>query len=47
VQHHLIDPRTGRPAETDAISVSVIAGRVFTAEIGVLVAKGRKRTLVY
>ncbi len=33
VQHHLIDPRTGRPAETDVISVSVIAGRVFTAEI--------------
>ena len=33
VQHHLIDPRSGRPAETDALSVSVVAGRVFTAEI--------------
>jgi thiamine biosynthesis lipoprotein len=33
VQHHLIDPRNGRPAITDAISVSVVAGRVFTAEI--------------
>ncbi|MFN2136643.1 MAG: FAD:protein FMN transferase [Candidatus Promineifilaceae bacterium] len=33
VQHHLIDPRTGRPAQTDAVSVSVVAGRAFTAEI--------------
>ena len=33
VQHHLIDPRSGLPAKTDVISVSVIAGRAFTAEI--------------
>jgi thiamine biosynthesis lipoprotein len=33
VQHHLIDPRTGRPAAAGAISVSVVAGRVFTAEV--------------
>lgn len=33
VQHHLIDPRTGHPVVTDAISVSVVGGRVFTAEI--------------
>jgi thiamine biosynthesis lipoprotein len=33
VQHHLIDPRTGRPAQTDAVSVSVVGGRAFTAEI--------------
>ena len=33
LQHHLIDPRTGRPAMSDALSVSVVAGRVFTAEI--------------
>lgn len=32
-QHHLIDPRTGHPAQTDAISISVVAARVFTAEI--------------
>ncbi len=38
VQHHLIDPRSGRPAQTDAISVSVVAGRVFTAEIYAKVA---------
>jgi FAD:protein FMN transferase len=31
--HHLIDPRTGQPAETDAISVSVIADRTVLAEI--------------
>lgn len=33
VQHHLIDPRTGCPAETDLVSVSVVAGRTFTAEV--------------
>ncbi len=38
VQHHLIDPRTGRPAMTDVISVSVVAGRVFTAEVYAKVA---------
>ncbi len=38
VQHHLIDPRSGRPAKTDVISVSVVAGRVFTAEVYAKVA---------
>ena len=33
VRHHLIDPRTGRPADSDVVSVSVVAGRVFTAEV--------------
>jgi FAD:protein FMN transferase len=33
VQHHLIDPRSGCPADTDVVSVSVVAGRAFTAEI--------------
>lgn len=38
VQHHLIDPRTGRPARTDAISVSVVASRSFVAEVYAKVA---------
>lgn len=33
VRHHLIDPRTGRPAQTDAISVSVTAPRTVIAEV--------------
>lgn len=33
VRHHLIDPRTGRPAASDVVSASVVAGRVFTAEV--------------
>ncbi len=33
IMHHLIDPRAGQPAHTDAISVSVIADRTVTAEI--------------
>jgi thiamine biosynthesis lipoprotein len=31
--HHLIDPRTGQPAQTDALSVSVVADRTVLAEI--------------
>jgi len=31
--HHLIDPRTGRPARTDAAAISVVAGNAFTAEV--------------
>lgn len=38
LQHHLIDPRTGSPAATDAISVSAVGGRVFTAEVHAKVA---------
>lgn len=32
-KHHLIDPRTGQPAQTDALSVSVVADRTVLAEI--------------
>ncbi|HEX7973892.1 MAG TPA: FAD:protein FMN transferase [Anaerolineales bacterium] len=32
-KHHIIDPRTGRPAETDLISVTVIAPDVMEAEM--------------
>jgi len=33
VMHHLIDPRTGRPAKTNALSVTVIATRTVLADI--------------
>ena len=36
--HHLIDPRTGEPADTDAISVTVVAQRTVLAEIFAKVA---------
>lgn len=36
--HHLIDPRTGRPADTDSLSVSVVARRTMLAEIFAKVA---------
>jgi thiamine biosynthesis lipoprotein len=32
-QHHIIDPRTGLPAETDVLTASVIAPTVMAAEI--------------
>jgi thiamine biosynthesis lipoprotein len=32
-RHHVIDPRTGRPAETDLLSVTVIAEDVMNAEM--------------
>ncbi len=32
-RHHIIDPRTGRPAETDLLSVTVIAEDVMQAEM--------------
>jgi thiamine biosynthesis lipoprotein len=32
-RHHIIDPRTGRPAETDLLSVTVIAETVMDAEM--------------
>jgi FAD:protein FMN transferase len=31
--HHLVDPRTGRPAETDLVEVSVLAATAADAEI--------------
>lgn len=33
IMHHLIDPRTGQPARTDALSVTVVADRTVLAEI--------------
>jgi thiamine biosynthesis lipoprotein len=30
--HHLIDPRTGRPADTDVVAVTVMAGEAWWAE---------------
>ena len=30
--HHLIDPRSGRPAQTDVLECSVVAGDCATAE---------------
>jgi thiamine biosynthesis lipoprotein len=32
VSHHLIDPRTGRPAHTDVIQATVVAGSALRAE---------------
>lgn len=32
-QHHIIDPRTGQPAETDFISVTVMAPKLTQAEV--------------
>jgi thiamine biosynthesis lipoprotein len=31
-RHHLIDPRTGRPAVTDVVQATVIAGSALRAE---------------
>jgi thiamine biosynthesis lipoprotein len=36
--HHLIDPRSGEPAQTDILSVSVVAGRTVLAEVYAKVA---------
>jgi thiamine biosynthesis lipoprotein len=38
MQHHIIDPRTGQPAQTDSLSVSVIATRTMIAEVHAKVA---------
>ncbi len=38
IMHHLIDPRTGRPAQTDALSVTVVSARTVLAEVFAKVA---------
>lgn len=38
LQHHLIDPRTGQPAESDLWSVTVVADRCEQAEVAAKVA---------
>jgi thiamine biosynthesis lipoprotein len=49
IMHHLIDSRTGQPAQTDALSVSVVADRTVTAEIYAKVALilGAEQGLAY
>ena len=49
IMHHLIDLRTGHPADTDALSVSVVADRTVTAEIYAKVALilGAEQGLTY
>ena len=49
IMHHLIDPRTGRPAQTDAVSVTVVTDRTVVAEIYAKVALilGADRGLAY
>jgi thiamine biosynthesis lipoprotein len=37
-QHHIIDPRTGRPAQTDVLTVTVIAPSAVEAEVAAKVA---------
>ncbi len=38
IMHHLLDPRTGEPAQTDAVSVTVVADRTVLAEVYAKVA---------
>lgn len=49
IMHHLIDPRTGEPAQTDALSVSVVAERTVMAEVYAKVALilGAEQGLAY
>jgi thiamine biosynthesis lipoprotein len=37
-QHHLIDPRTGRPADTDLSTVTVVAADAVAADVHAMVA---------
>jgi FAD:protein FMN transferase len=48
-QHHLIDPRTGLPAQTDVLSATVIAPTTYEAEIAakVIAITGSEHGLVW
>jgi FAD:protein FMN transferase len=48
-QHHLIDPRTGRPAVTDLASVTILAPNAVTAEVlaKAVLLLGRERGTAY
>jgi thiamine biosynthesis lipoprotein len=48
-QHHLIDPRTGLPAQTDVLSATVIAPNTFEAEIAakVIAISGSQQGLAW
>ena len=48
-QHHIIDPRTGQPAETDILSATVIAPSVIQAELAakVVFILGSKRGMAW
>ena len=48
-QHHLIDPRAGLPAQTDVLSVTVIAPTTFEAEIAakVIAISGSEQGLAW
>ena len=48
-QHHLIDPHTGLPAQTDVLSVTVIAPTTFEAEIAakVIAISGSEQGLAW
>jgi FAD:protein FMN transferase len=48
-QHHLIDPRTGLPAQTDVLSATVIAPTTYEAEIAakVIAISGSEQGLVW
>jgi len=48
-QHHILDPRTGRPAETDVLSATVVAPAAREAEVAAKVALvlGRREGLAW
>ena len=47
--HHIIDPHTGKPAETDVLSVTIIGGDCATSDAlsTALVACGRKKAIEF
>ena len=48
-QHHIIDPRTGQPAQTDVLSATVIAPTMLEAEMAakVVLIEGSRRGLAW